>query len=49
MTEKITQDYIIYYYYIVNGVEHFTSSEDLAFNRADEDTEVKIKKINKYT
>jgi len=46
---EITKDQEIYYYYIVDGVEHFTSSEDLAHKRADEGTEIRIKKINKYT
>ena len=46
---QITSDQEVYYYYIVNGVEHFTSCEELAHKRADAETKIRIKKINKYT
>ena len=34
----------IYYIYVNNGKEFFTSNEDLAHKRADEGTEIKVYK-----
>lgn len=34
----------IYYIYVNNGKEYFTSNEDLAHKRADEGTEIKVYK-----
>lgn len=38
-----------YYIYTRNGKEYFTSNEDLAHKRADEDTEIRLKTINNIT
>jgi hypothetical protein len=35
-------DTVVYYMYIKNGKEHFTPNEDIAFLRADADTEIKM-------
>jgi hypothetical protein len=35
------------YYYLRGGKEFFTSNRDLALNRAEEGTEIKIIKLNK--
>jgi len=32
----------IYYIYVNNGKEYFTSNVDLAYKRADEGTEIKV-------
>ena len=39
----------VYYIYIRNGKECFTSNVDLAHKRADEDTEIKLKTIKNIT
>jgi len=39
----------VYYIYIKNGKECFTSNEDLAHKRADEGTEIRLKTINNIT
>lgn len=38
------QEETIYYTYVNNGKEFFTSNEDLAHKRADEGTEIKVYK-----
>lgn len=42
-----TDDVKTYYFYVVNGKEYFTSNVDLAYKRADENTEIRIKTVKK--
>ena len=39
----------VYYIYIRNGKEYFTSNQDLAHKRADEDTKIRLKTIKNIT
>ena len=39
---KQPEEKTVYYIYVNNGKEYFTSNEDLAHKRADEGTEIKV-------
>ena len=39
---KQAEEKTVYYIYVNNGKEYFTSNEDLAHKRADEGTEIKV-------
>lgn len=39
---KQPEEKAVYYTYVNNGKEYFTSNEDLAHKRADEGTEIKV-------
>ena len=39
---KQPEENAVYYTYVNNGKEFFTSNEDLAYKRADEGTEIKV-------
>jgi len=45
----MVEESTVYYIYIKNGKECFTSNEDLAHKRADEGTEIRLKTINNIT
>ena len=44
-TLKNIESKILFYTYLVNGIEYFTSNIDLAHKRADRDTDITITTI----
>jgi len=45
----MVEESTVYYIYMRNGKECFTSNEDLAHKRADEGTEIRLKTIKNIT